>query len=130
MAEDSVLMGVNGTFMRGMELNYYVTDLGGTFVREARTNDCYRMWSIYDIHPAIMRTPGEGTNLDLEIWSVPKKNLPKLLDTAPTGLTLGKVHLDDGSYVFGLLAEPFIVDGQFEITQYASWREYEKTIKK
>ena len=42
----------------------------------------------------------------------------------PPGLTIGKVRLDDGSTVLGVLGEPALVKGQREITQYGGWRAY------
>lgn len=41
-----VLLAVNGTLMRGLELCENMADAGATFVEEARTQHLYRLWSI------------------------------------------------------------------------------------
>jgi hypothetical protein len=46
---------VNGTLMRGLELNGNLLAAGASFVREDRTAPVYRLWSIGDKHPAMVR---------------------------------------------------------------------------
>lgn len=48
MPNDTVLLAVNGTLMRGLELNPNMIAAGASFVAEARTAACYRIWSIGD----------------------------------------------------------------------------------
>jgi hypothetical protein len=119
-----VLVAVNGTLMRGLELNPNLTSIGATFVRDDETDACYRLWSIGDRHPAMIRTPGGGTRVALEVWDVPAEGLATLLMGEPPGLAIGKVVLRDGSIVLGVLGEPFLCEGQREITSYGGWRAY------
>ena len=120
----NVLLAVNGTLMRGLELNANLVAAGATFVRDDQTDACYRIWSIDDRHPAMLRTPGEGTSVAVEIWDVPVAGLAGLLLSEPPGLAIGKVVLRDGSIVLGVLGEPFLCEGKREITQYGGWRAY------
>ena len=121
---DNVLFAVNGTLMRGLALNANLVNAGATFVREHETDACYRIWSIDDRHPAMMRTPGEGTNVAVEVWEVPVAGLVSILLAEPPGLAIGKVVLRDGSIVLGVLGEPFLCEGAREITEYGGWRAY------
>lgn len=121
---ENTLLAVNGTLMRGLELNPNMLAVGATFVREDETDACYRIWTIDDRHPAMMRTPGEGTRVALEIWSVPAAGLGKILQSEPPGLSIGKVVLRDGSIVLGVLGEPFLCAGRREITEFGGWRAY------
>ncbi|HSC01545.1 MAG TPA: glutamyl-tRNA amidotransferase [Burkholderiaceae bacterium] len=121
---NSTLLAVNGTLMRGLELNPNMVAAGATFVREDETDACYRIWSIDDRHPAMLRTPGQGTRVALEIWSVPLVGLAGILQNEPPGLAIGKVVLRDGSIVLGVLGEPFLCEGQREITEHGGWRAY------
>ncbi|VDZ71112.1 glutamyl-tRNA(Gln) amidotransferase subunit A [Atlantibacter hermannii] len=60
-------------------------------------------------------------------WSCgrfPPAGLGKILQNEPAGLCIGKVELDDGREVLGVLAEPWLVEGQKEITQLGGWRAY------
>jgi hypothetical protein len=121
---DTVLLAVNGTLMRGLELNPNLVRAGATFVREDHTDACYRIWSIDDRHPAMLRTPGEGTRVALEVWEVPVEGLASILLSEPPGLAIGKVVLRDGSIVLGVLGEPFLCEGKREITAHGGWRAY------
>ena len=121
---EQVLLAVNGTLMRGLELNGNLVGAGATFVREDETDACYRIWSIDDRHPAMLRTPGEGTNVAVEVWQVPVDGLANILLAEPPGLAIGKVVLRDGSIVLGVLGELFLCEGKREITEYGGWRAY------
>ncbi len=122
---DGVLLAVNGTLMRGLKLNPNMLAAGATFVREAATEPAYRIWTVNDDHPAMVRmTDGSGVKVALEIWSVPPEGLAGILQKEPPGLSIGKVKLDDGETVLGVLGEPALVEGQREITGYGGWRAY------
>jgi hypothetical protein len=121
---ERILLAVNGTLMRGLELNPNMLAVGATFVREDRTAACYRIFSIDDRHPAMLRTTGVGARVALEVWEVPAYGLARILVNEPPGLAIGKVLLDDGSVVLGVLGEPFLCEGQREITAHGGWRAY------
>lgn len=121
-----VLLAVNGTLMRGLELNPNLLAVGSTFVRETSTQPVYRLWSIGDRHPAMVRVspPEEGVAVAVEVWSVPRAGLASILLQEPPGLTIGKVRLADGEEVLGVLGEPALCQGQREITRFGGWRAY------
>jgi hypothetical protein len=121
----NVLLAVNGTLMRGLKLNPNMVAAKATFVRETMTEPAYRLWTINDEHPAMVRvTDGTGVKVAVEVWSVPAAGLASILLDEPPGLCIGKVRLEDGSTVLGVLGEPALVDGQREITKYGGWRAY------
>jgi carbamate kinase len=123
--DSAVLLVVNGTLMRGLKLNPNMLAAGATFVREAATEPAYRLWTINDDHPAMIRvTDGSGVAVQLEVWSVPAAGLAGILLNEPAGLAIGKVRLADGSTVLGVLGENALVEGQREITAYGGWRNY------
>jgi gamma-glutamylcyclotransferase (GGCT)/AIG2-like uncharacterized protein YtfP len=119
-----VLLAVNGTLMRGLELNPNLLAVGATFLCETRTEPVYRVWSINDRHPAMLRVTSGGAAVDLEVWKVPAAGLATILLQEPPGLSIGKVRLADGSEVLGVLGEPILCENQTEITQYGGWRGY------
>ena len=121
---DTTLLAVNGTLMRGLELNPNMLAVGATFVREDETDACYRIWSIGDRHPAMQRVRSGGVRVALELWDVPLAGLASILQSEPPGLSIGKVQLKDGSVVLGVLGEPFLCEGQREITSFGGWRAY------
>ncbi len=125
MSQGEVLLAVNGTLMRGLELNHNMETAKATFVRETATEPVYRLWTINDEHPAMLRvTDGTGSKVSVEVWSVPAAGLAGILLNEPPGLCVGKVRLEDGSIVLGVLGEPALVEGHREITSYGGWRAY------
>ena len=110
--------------MRGLELNANLLAAGATFVREARTAPVYRLWSIGDRHPAMLRVATNGAAIAVEVWDVPPAGIADVLVKEPAGLAIGKVRLDDGSETLGVLGEMTLVDGQREITVHGGWRAY------
>jgi gamma-glutamylcyclotransferase (GGCT)/AIG2-like uncharacterized protein YtfP len=125
VSQREVLLAVNGTLMRGLKLNPNMTAADATFVRETMTEPAYRLWTISDEHPAMVRvTDGTGVKVAVEVWSMPAAGLAGILLNEPPGLCVGKVRLEDGSTVLGVLGESALVEGQREITRYGGWRAY------
>jgi hypothetical protein len=119
-----LLLAVNGTLMRGLELNGNLLAAGAEFVRETTTAPEYRLWSIADRHPAMLRVAHGGAAIAVEVWRVPAAGLAQILVGEPSGLSIGKVRLADGEETLGVLGEPALCDGQREITRYGGWRAY------
>jgi hypothetical protein len=120
----NVRLAVNGTLMRGLALNRNLLAAGATFVRETTTGRSYRLWSIDDRHPAMVRVGQGGAAIAVEVWDVPAAGLAGILLGEPRGLCVGKVLLADGEETLGVLGEPVLCEGQREITQYGGWRAY------
>ena len=121
---DTIKLAVNGTLMRGLVLNENLINVGATFEREAHTEAAYRLWSIDDIYPAMIRVEQGGVAVAVEVWQVPLAGLGVILSQEPPGLAIGKVKLADGEEVLGVIGEPMTVAGKQEITAYGGWRAY------
>ncbi len=121
---DFVNLAVNGTLMRGLSLNQNLLDVKAELVRETRTSPRYRLWSIYDEFPAMIREENDGDQIEVEIWSLSPSALITILQKEPPGLCIGQIELEDGDTVFGVLGEPYIVIDQKEITGWKGWRNY------
>ncbi|MDB6015795.1 MAG: hypothetical protein JWR19_284 [Pedosphaera sp.] len=119
-----VLLAVNGTLMRGLELNPNLLNVGANFVEETSTEPAYRIWSIADRHPAMQRFATGGVSVAVEIWAVPPAGLATILQQEPPGLSIGKVKLADGREVLGVLGEAILCEGRTEITRCGGWRAY------
>ena len=124
---DSVKLAVNGTLMRGLPLEKNLLDAGAFFLREAATAPCYRLWSINDNNPAMLRVDSadpQAVSVAVEVWQVPAAGLASVLMKEPEGLSVGKVTLSDGEVVLGVIGEPELVRSQNEISSYGGWRSY------
>ena len=125
---DTLKLAVNGTLMRDLSLNPNMLNVGSTFERETKTESSYRIWSIDDSYPAMIRVKEGGTAVALEVWNVPLAGLGTILSQEPPGLAIGKVTLHDGEEVLGVIGEPLTVEGKREITQYGGWRAYQAVL--
>ena len=119
-----ISLAVNGTLMRGLELNGNLLAAGGRFLRETLTAPEYRLWSIDDRHPAMLRVRRGGVAIACEVWSVPAAALASILLAEPAGLCIGKVRLADGDEALGVLGEPILCEGRRDITDFGGWRAY------
>lgn len=119
-----VQLAVNGSLMRRLELNINLLNVNAEFVKETTTIDRYRLWSINDNYPAMLRDINKGKRISLELWQLSPETLLIVLEQEPPGLCVGKVELIDRSWVFGVLGEPYICEDRLEITQWGGWRNY------
>ena len=119
-----MIIAVNGTLMRGLSLNHVMINSGAKFIEEAKTSPVYRLWSIKDNYPGMMRVPENGKSILLELWQISKEGLIDILKNEPPGLTLGKILLFDNRTVLGILAESYIITGCTDITSWGGWRPY------
>lgn len=124
-----VQLAVNGTLMQGLELNPNLLAVGAMFVRTAITEPSYRLWSINDRYPAMLRVAKDGAVIALEIWNIPTAGLSKILLQEPPGLCVGKVRLADGEIVLGVLGEAILCEGKREITKWGGWRAYKNSFE-
>ena len=120
----NVPLAVNGTLMRGLSLNGNLLSVGATFDRDATTVASYRLWSLNDRHPAMVRVSQGGAAIAVEVWQVPAAGLATILLGEPPGLAIGKVRLEDGQETLGVLGEPALCEGMREITGHGGWRAY------
>jgi hypothetical protein len=121
---DLVVLAVNGTLMRGLELNGNLLRAGARFAREARTAPHYRLYSIEDVHPAMLRAASGGARIALELWQVPAAGIAQVLAQEPAGLCIGKIALEDGAEVLGVLGEAWLCERGRDITAHGGWRAY------
>jgi hypothetical protein len=126
---DNCELAVNGTLMQGLELNVNLQAVDAVFIQSTITAPIYRLWSIGDRHPAMIRVSEGGRSIALEIWSLPLAGLAKILQQEPAGLCIGKIILADLSEVLGVLGEPFLCEGKREITEFGGWRNYIKSFE-
>ncbi|MBX9605790.1 MAG: glutamyl-tRNA amidotransferase [Gammaproteobacteria bacterium] len=122
--QEGIPLAVNGTLMRGLELNGNLLAVGASFLREDATVPHYRLWTINDRHPAMQRVASGGVAVAVEVWSVPPAGLASVLLAEPPGLCIGKVMLASGEEVLGVLGEAALCEGQREITDFGGWRAY------
>jgi hypothetical protein len=118
-----VELAVNGTLMSGLELNDNLVDAGAELIHTTTTSPEYRLFSINDQYPAMIRSD-RGASIEVEVWRLSADALVSILANEPPGLTIGRASLADGSMTLAVLGEPWICEAAKEITEFGGWRSY------
>ena len=117
------LVVFNGGLMRGQSAHWMLR--GATFLEQVRTAPCYRLYSIDDHHPAMLRDDQDGVSIVAELYDVPDDVWPGIRDFEPPGLYRGPVELADGRLLEGMLGESsLIAQGRKDISAYGDWAAY------
>jgi allophanate hydrolase len=67
---------------------------------------------------------GAGSEIELEIWSMPIEEFGGFMKTIPAPLGIGSVSLSDGSQVNGFICEAAGAEGGEDITHLGDWRHF------
>lgn len=122
--DQPVSLFVNGTLMRGLRLHKNLA--GALFIGVARTAPRYRLFSVRDIHPAMIPAVArDGVAVTGEVYDIALDHLRRVLDGEPPGLGLGVVDLEGGAQCLGILwvsARPPV--RAVDISAFGGWREY------
>jgi allophanate hydrolase len=128
-----ILMAVVGAHLTGQPLNWQMTTRKARYVRTVRTHSDYLLYVLPNSIPAkpgLVYSPGQaGQGIELEVWAMPEDTVGTFLSGIPAPLSLGTVHLEDGSDVKGFLVEPSGIVGAEEITHLGGWRPYIQSLR-
>ena len=121
-----VSVAVCGAHMSGLPLNGQLTQRGAWLLTATRTSANYRLYALPGDPP---RRPGlvraaNSAAIDVEVWALPADQLGGFLQLIPAPLGLGKIELDDGSWVTGFICEPCAIENAVEVTDFGGWRAY------
>jgi gamma-glutamylcyclotransferase (GGCT)/AIG2-like uncharacterized protein YtfP len=115
---------VNGTLMRGLPLHANLR--GADFLGERLTAPSYRLYSIGDdLHPGMFEVSAGGVSVAGELYRVPELVMRQVEEHEPPHLYRGRVRLDDGQEVGGILypADLARAAGR-DISDFGGWRAY------
>ncbi len=124
--QEGLPLFVAGAHMRGQPLNHELTSRGARFVSASSTSSEYRLYRLDTVppKPGVVRVESGGESVEGELWRLPPAALGTLLAGVPRPMTLGELHLSDGSRVVGFLCEPMAVEGAEDVTHHGGWRAY------
>jgi allophanate hydrolase len=118
-------IAVFGAHLSGMPLNGELLGLGARLRQATRTASEYRLYALRDgKRPGLVRCPGRGAAIELELWDVPTVSVGAFLSGIAPPLGLGTVALADGSVATGFLCEAHAVDGARDISAFGGWRAW------
>jgi gamma-glutamylcyclotransferase (GGCT)/AIG2-like uncharacterized protein YtfP len=121
--EESDLLFVNGTLMRGLALHRNLD--GAEFLEATETAPVYRVYSIGDVHPGMFETEEGGVAVAGELYRVPPEVWKRVESGEPPGLYRGSVKLADGRVVPGILYPRDLAEGRHkDISSFGGWAGY------
>jgi allophanate hydrolase len=128
-----VLLAVVGAHLRGQPLNHQLTSRNARFIRAARTAPGYRLFSLANTappKPGLVRAPGfNGPGIELEIWHLTDSAFGSFVSEVPAPMVIGTITLDDNSTVKSFLCEPCATEGAEDITHFAGWLAYRRSLQ-
>ncbi|MBV9829651.1 MAG: allophanate hydrolase [Alphaproteobacteria bacterium] len=123
-------VAVVGAHLSGEPLNPELLALGSRFRRALRTSADYRLYALPDgKRPGLVRFPGTGAPIEIEIWDVPSEMVGAFLAGIAPPLGLGSIALEDRSQVTGFVCEAWATETALDITEYGGWRAYRAALR-
>jgi gamma-glutamylcyclotransferase (GGCT)/AIG2-like uncharacterized protein YtfP len=117
------LVVFNGGLMRGQSAHWKLK--GATFLEAVYTAPRYRLYSIGDRYPAMLRDDARGVAIAAELYFVPDDVWPYIDNIEPPGLYRGPVELADGRLLEGMLGqERFVAKSGVDISDFGGWADY------
>ena len=127
MNKNEILIGVCGAHMSELPLNWQLTDLNATFVKQTKTKKGYRLFVLENkdpIRPGMVYDSSSQYQIEIEVWSMPIENFGKFMKQIASPLGIGSVYTEDESIVYGFLCESDYVKNAKEISELKSWRTF------
>ncbi len=124
-ASGELPLAVCGAHMAGEPLNGELRRRGAYRIGATRTAPRYRLYALPDgKRPALLRTAKAGAAVDVEVWSLPEREVGGFLRTVAAPLGIGSVELADGTWVSGFIGQADAAEGAADITRFGGWRHY------
>lgn len=126
-----VQVAVCGAHMSDLPLNNQLTDRDARLIARTRTAPGYSLYALpggTPQRPGLVRTR-RGKRIELEVWEMPVENFGSFVAGIPSPLGIGKLELEDGSWVPGFLCEAHAVEQATNVTHLGGWRAYLDTQK-
>jgi allophanate hydrolase len=112
-------------------LNHELVALGARLRRATRTAAEYRLYALPDgKRPGLVRRPGAGVAIEVEIWDVPSAALGAFVAGIAAPLGFGKIRLEDGGEVAGFLCEAHAVEDARDVSECGGWRAWRAAQRK
>ena len=127
--EPCLPIAVVGAHLSGLPLNGQLTERRARLLRATRTAARYRLHALPATTPAKpgLRRVGDGeagAAIEVEVWSVPQRELGSFLALIAPPLGLGSIELEDGSRVHGFLCEGHALQAAPDISHLGGWRAF------
>ncbi|HEY5716318.1 MAG TPA: allophanate hydrolase [Psychromonas sp.] len=129
-AADEIDIAVCGAHLSGFPLNAQLLDRGGRLLKACKTSANYRLYALAGGPPyrpgliRVMEANEQGVAIEVEVWRLPAHTLGSFLAGIAQPLGLGKVELEDNSWVSSFICEGYAISDALDITQFGGWSAY------
>jgi allophanate hydrolase len=130
VATEDTLLAVVGAHLSGLPLNHQLVERGARLVTRTVTAPEYRLYALPGgppARPGLLRAPGSGTSIEVEVYRIDHAGLGSLLATVPAPLAIGSVTLAGGDVVRGFVCEPYGLGEAVDVTAFGGWRTYARS---
>jgi allophanate hydrolase len=127
-----VAVAVCGAHMRGLPLNFQLTERGGFLLESTHTAPRYRFYALPGgppRRPGLVRVDRDGASIEVEVWALPLEYYGSFVAGIPAPLGIGGVMLAGGQTTQGFVCETYAVAGAEDITALGGWRRYLASLK-
>ncbi|EMO7189422.1 allophanate hydrolase [Pluralibacter gergoviae] len=122
---DRTAIVVCGAHMHNLPLNAQLTERGGVFIAQTVTAPRYRLYALADgRRPGLIRDEEQGSEIEVEVWSLPCAEVGSFLALIAHPLGLGRIELRDGRWLTGFICEASGRKGSKEISHFGGWRNW------
>lgn len=126
-ASETIPVVVAGAHLDGLPLNWQLRERGAQLLKASKTAPHYQLYALAGgppYRPGVIRVEDGGAALEVEVWEVPKQEFGSFVANIPAPLGIGKLELEDGSWLPGFICEPLGIQGAEDITGFGGWRGY------
>ncbi|MHC9293126.1 allophanate hydrolase [Mycobacterium sp. LTG2003] len=115
-------LAVFGAHLRGQPLEHQLIERGARWAGPIATAPRYRLFALDTVppKPGLVRDDGGAAILG-ERWVLSVAALGEFLAELPTPMQLGKVELDDGSWITGFGCDHVVPAQGRDITEFGGW---------
>lgn len=124
-ASDRVALVVCGAHLDGLPLNWQLRERGARLLEATLSAPRYRLFALSDgKRPGMIRSPSDGRAIEVEVWSLPTRELGSFVAAIPAPLGIGKVELADGRWESGFICDSYGLEGATDISEFGGWRAW------
>jgi allophanate hydrolase len=127
IATDAVRVAVCGAHLEGLALHHQLQERRSRLVQRTRTAPAYRFYALPGgppERPGLLRVAEGGAAIEVEVWEMPADRFGSFVAAIPAPLGIGKLQLEDGTWVTGFICEPYGLAGAADITSTGGWRRH------
>lgn len=133
----SIRLAVVGAHLKGLPLHWQLEKVNAAYVTTTKTSKSYRLYALPKngpiLKPGLRRVDNkEGSNIEVEIYSIPIEKFGKFISMVPQPLGIGSVELESGEWVKSFICEEsgYVAKGSIDITDFGGFKPYYNFITK